>query len=247
MLTSPKKPAKFDPPLYGSCLGLDIEEVTVLLDVFSSGYRLAKWTLNANRSIEGQVNRFQFLGAECEFIAFDAHAGLSIDQVKTVQQLAPALAWLEDPFPSEDLSKWISAAYEGREQIPLMVVGEDVFLPERLEELIRLPSVHALNLEVELLGITRSVGLLTKLRDLGRVCHLHGRAIIPSSHLWRAFPDVVRWVECHLAFASERLATVECAERATDPREIASHCLSQEGMGVMPRTDLSGKVTDIPI
>ena len=236
---------KRDPPFYGSALGLALEHVGVLVDVLAAGYPLAKWALNAQKPIEEQLSKIMALHIGWDSIALDAHGGLSVAQVKRIYHLAPGLCWLEDPFSSEDDHKWTRAGVEGNKRLPRLIVGEDVDSPERLEELAAYPAVHAVNLEVERLGVTRAILVIRSLKAQGRVCHLHGRALVPSSHLAIAYPDVARWVEIHLAFALERLATVRRGDSAFDPREIVRYCLEREGLGVEPRGDMDCFVPEI--
>jgi L-alanine-DL-glutamate epimerase-like enolase superfamily enzyme len=236
-----------EPPFYGSTIGLDLEHVSVLLDVFATGYPLAKWTLNVKETIEEQLSRIRDLGIGWESIALDAHGRLNVSEVKRIHKLAPGLSWLEDPFPSKDDDKWTIASAQYSNQFPPLVVGEYIDSVERLEEMAAFPTTHAVNLEVERLGLTKSVLLIRSLKAKGRTCYLHGRALIPSSHLAIAYPDVVQWVENHLAFALERLATVHRSDSVYDACAIVSYCLEQEGIGVKPSREAGFSVSRIPL
>jgi L-alanine-DL-glutamate epimerase-like enolase superfamily enzyme len=237
------------PPFYGSALGLSLQHAHVMHEVLSSSYRIVKWSLNFEISIDEQLLAISRLGVPWTSIALDAHGRLTVEETRTIQDFAPELAWLEDPFPSADDENWNRAVAETSGRIPRLVVGEDVFSVERIEDLAILPVVHAVNLEVERLGITRSIHLFHGLMARSQTCHLHGRALVPSSHLALAFPSIVRWVECHLAFGFERLATIEGAEPSADPRAIVNYCLNQKGIGVKPtaRAGFSNEVLDVPL
>lgn len=241
---SREHPVSSNPPFYGSALGLSLEHVDVLPNVLAAGYPVAKWTLNVEDPLEEQLSRIGSLGIGWDSIALDAHGRLSIAQAKAIYEIAPSLSWLEDPFPSWDRKTWLLAG-DKNSKFPRLVLGEDINSWERLATLALMPGVYAINLEVERLGITGSILLMKSLNNHDSICHLHGRALIPSSHLAVAYPDVVRRVEIHLAFAIERLATIDRPSSISDPRDIVYNCLQQQGIGVKPVTNVPSIVQAI--
>lgn len=213
---------------YGSALGLAPDDTDVLIGVIAAGYPVAKWTIDPSTDIAAQVKRIGALGLPWRAVALDAHGGLDLAQAECIHRHAPRLAWLEDPFPSEDHPGWTASG------LPPLVVGERFHSADALLRMAMLPAVYSANFEVERLGITRACEVIGKLHGHGRVCLLHGRAMILSSHLAVAFPETVRAVENHLVYAPERLATVCPEESEFDPRRIASVTLTRAGCGAEP-------------
>ncbi|MBI3859791.1 MAG: hypothetical protein HY296_06120 [Thaumarchaeota archaeon] len=219
-------------PFYGSVLGLPTENVDLLSTVLEEGYPVAKWSLNRQGSVLEQIREIGRTNIRFDRIALDGHGSMAISEVIQVQDSAPEVAWLEDPFP---LQSCIMAqlAKESRKVMPPLVIGENQSSTELLLDMARNPAIGAVNLEVEILGITRTILLIRYLEKMGKPCHLHGRALVTSSHLAAMHPKAVRWVEIHLAFALERLATLRDTP-TDDPRTIVEYCLEREGVGVQP-------------
>lgn len=225
---------RITPAVYASALGLTSKRAGIVRDIAAAGYPLVKWTLDSGQSIEKQVSELLSLDIGANMIALDAHGRLSIDHLKRLARLAPDFAWLEDPFASSDAQAWACLVCMDLRGLPPMVVGEDAGSRERVMQVSAFPAVHALNLEVERLGITNAVRTIKFLRSVGRPCHLHGRMPVVSCHLAMAFPDVVRWVEEHLAFTVERLATVRRPESIVGTQAIVQWCVEHKGIGVEP-------------
>ncbi|MFP5274549.1 enolase C-terminal domain-like protein [Coleofasciculus sp.] len=236
-----------NPPFYGSVLGLSLQNIDVLTNVFADNYPLAKWTLDRETSIDKQISEIMSLNIALNYIALDAHGSLELPDLEKIFDLAPNLAWLEDPFPSDNDFIWNKIGALSNRQFPPLVVGEDISSIDGLNKFSALSVVQAVNIEVERLGITRSVLVLENLKAQKRRCHLHGRSIVLSSHLSIAYPEVVFWVEVHLAFALERLITIHYPKSDLDPRNIVCYCLEQMGIGVKPTIELKPSVFGILI
>jgi L-alanine-DL-glutamate epimerase-like enolase superfamily enzyme len=247
VLSGNRAEARNDPPFYGSAIGLSIQNIDIFKDVFSANYPLVKWTLDAKTSIDMQMSEIENLGIGWSYIALDAHSGLELSDLEKIYNLSPNLAWLEDPFPSDNFSLWNKVEFLSNRRLPPLVVGEDLSSIEDLNKFSSLSVVQSLNLEAERLGITRSVIVIENLKAQNHTCHLHGRSVVLSSHLSVAYPEVVSWVEIHLAFALERLVTIHYPESELDPRNIACYCLEQNGIGVKPTVGLKPSVCDISI
>lgn len=245
VLSDTRVETRKDPPFYGSAIGLSIQNIDVLKNVFSANYPLAKWTLDTTTSIDKQISEIDNLGIAWNYIALDAHGGLALSDLDKIYNLSPNLAWLEDPFPSDNDFVWNKVESLSNRELPPLVVGEDISSIENINKFSSFFVVRAVNLEVERLGITRSVLVIKNLKTKNRICHLHGRSIILSSHLSIAYPEVVSWVEIHLAFSMERLATIHGFESELDPRNIVRYCLEQKGIGIKPTMRLKPSVFEI--
>jgi L-alanine-DL-glutamate epimerase-like enolase superfamily enzyme len=224
-----------EPRYYGSALGLGPADNDLLGRILAAGYPVAKWSLRRDGGeIDVQLARIAKGGAEWASIALDAHATLSLVDVRRVQERAPTLAWLEDPFALDCPAAWDEADAYADGDLPRIVAGEQA---ARVGDLVRLAarrSVAAAHIEVERLGLTRALEAIAFLRSMRRKCLLHGRMLLPATHLAAAYPDTVSWVECNLVFAAERLATIRDAGLGRDPRCVARECLDRVGGGSEP-------------
>jgi L-alanine-DL-glutamate epimerase-like enolase superfamily enzyme len=216
------------PEFYGSVLGFAPEDVDVLFDVIAAGNHIAKWTINPCLDIAAQIQKLRALGIPWRSIALDAHGGLDLAQAESIHRCAPSLAWLEDPFTTEEHPGWSSSG------LPPLVVGEHFHSTDALLRVAMLPAVYMINLEVEQLGITHACKVFAELHNRGLFCLMHGRSMILSSHLAVAFPEVIRSVESHLTYLPERMATVFPEESEFSPRRIANNTLTHAGCGAEP-------------
>jgi L-alanine-DL-glutamate epimerase-like enolase superfamily enzyme len=211
------------PQFYASALGIASEHVTVLQTLLNAGYPVVKWTVDPLADLAAQMSSIASAGVAWRSIALDAHCRLDLARVRRLHQLAPDLAWLEDPFATD--TAWDASDF------PRIVTGEDLCSPQELVRLSRLPGVYAVNLEVGRLGITRACATIAALL---RPCLLHGRAAPVSMHLAAAFPEAVHAIENHIVYAPERLATVCFEDAEFDPRRLWPRVIAEPGCTTAP-------------
>jgi L-alanine-DL-glutamate epimerase-like enolase superfamily enzyme len=222
-------------PFYGSILGIDISAAGILLEVLANGYELAKWSLQSVNSIDDQLHALKAVVGDWNKIALDGHGNLSVEDVLRIAQSAGEIAWLEDPFgpATHQWNDLETRVLINREKVPWIITGETMAIDE-ISAFLERHHVFGLNLEVERIGLTDTVILIRQLARTGQLCCLHGRALILAAQLAMAFSEVVKWIEVHLVFATERLGSMNAAVRFTDSRDIAYHCLSNIGLGIQP-------------
>ena len=133
---------------------------------------------------------------------------------------------------SAEFAAWLDASSERDQTSGCFVLGEDVSCVSGINDLLNDASVQAVSLEPELLGPSRLLAAIREVEVHGKACHMHGRSIVLGTQIAAGFPDVVQWVEVHLAFASERL--VGLAHVDDEPREAAQRRIEGSGIGLKP-------------
>ena len=220
-------------PYYAACLQLTPEATEILFSVRAAGYSVAKWSILQRVGLACRLSALRALDIGWGAIALDAHTCLTPGDVEFVSRHAAGIAWLEDPFPASAERHWRALDMQVNAETPAIVAGETLESEDALLTLSKRRSVGAIRIEVERVGFTRSVRILEALGSIGKTCLLHGRLLAVAAHLARMFPDVVRGVECNLAFAGERLATLP-REAGSDPRDVVAACLLRAGLGSEP-------------
>ncbi|GAA2507263.1 enolase C-terminal domain-like protein [Streptomyces gobitricini] len=216
-----------------------VDNLDVLRDVASGGWRFTKWGLRRDPA-ESPGQAATSMARAVERCSQAVGSPLAVDAVGTwtpsvsmafAQSCDPScLLWLEDPLPQHDLDMYELLAAT---RVPL-AVGERAHCDEDPTGLIQYVRPSALTLDVVGCGgLTRATQILTVARSQDVPIYPHGRSLLPGLHLAAAFPDAVPAVEYRLQWEPGRQRLYDEPLR---PQDGHIRLPDSPGLGTTPRS-----------
>lgn len=195
-----RRPARVVP--YASVLGLTREQLSGVAEQVPRRWKALKLSISAPLP-ESEVDSVGVaLGAVARRrpIAFDAHLRKTPAMRSLLEEIAPAVCWIEDPLPFALLDDLTTAVRSKT------VVGEGVADPRHVRTLCAIPGIWGVQLEPSRLGITPVLRASRWLEPTTRLL-LHGHLPATATALAAAIGrERLTLVEHNLRWATQRWA-----------------------------------------
>jgi L-alanine-DL-glutamate epimerase-like enolase superfamily enzyme len=199
-------------PAYASWLTLDVQlaDAETIQRVAGQDWQFTKWSLRRSHGLPVADDAMRMAGVVHQ-VAEATGAPAAFDALWTWD---PTLAlgfseqadhakmiWLEEPLGTHDGTGYSDFATE----CPPLALGERLHLGDDPKELLALPNLGALTIDVVGCGgLTVAAGLVAEAAAAGVPVYPHGRSLLPAVHIAAAFPEAIAAVEYQLQWEPHR-------------------------------------------
>ncbi|UQU64775.1 hypothetical protein COUCH_38600 [Couchioplanes caeruleus] len=229
-------------PAYASWLTLDVQlaDAETIRRITSQDWQFTKWSLRRSRGLPIADDARRMAGVVHQ-VAEAAGSPAAFDALWTwdptlalrfSEQVDHAkMIWLEEPLASYDGTGYSDIATAC--PYPALALGERLHLGDDPKELLVLPNLGALTIDVVGCGgLTVAAELVAEAAAASVPVYPHGRSLLPAVHLAAAFPEAIAAVEYQLQWEPHRQLLF------TDPLECEGGQVvvpSAPGLGPTPR------------